>query len=54
MDDDGFGMTNDEEITVYGFIDKMGKVLVKFQTINNYDDLKVMRSMAEKIVEESK
>ena len=53
MDDDGFGMTNDKEIKIYGFIDKKGKVLVKFQAIKNYDDLKTMRAMAEKIVFES-
>lgn len=53
MDDDGFGMTNDKEIKIYGFIDKKGKVLVKFQVIKNDDDLKTMRSMAEKIIVES-
>lgn len=34
MDDDGFGMTSDEEITVYGFIDSEMNVLVKFQYID--------------------
>lgn len=27
MDDDGFGMTDDEEVTVYSFIDRKGKPL---------------------------
>ena len=34
MDEDGFGMTSDEEITVYGFIDSEMNVLVKFQYID--------------------
>lgn len=48
MDGDGYGMTCDEEINIYGFIDKKGKVLVKFRLINNSDELKKMRAMAEK------
>ena len=27
MDDDGYGMTDDEEITIYGFIDQQGKAM---------------------------
>lgn len=49
-DEDGFGMTDDEEITLYGFIDKNGKVVVKFQTICNYDELDELREMAEREV----
>jgi len=30
MDDDGFGMTDDEEITLLGKIDRTGKVVVPF------------------------
>jgi hypothetical protein len=30
MDEDGFGMTNDKEIPLYGCIDRAGRVLVKF------------------------
>ena len=47
MDDDGFGMTADDEIEIYGFIDTEGKVIVKFQTINDYKDLERMRKEAE-------
>lgn len=47
MDEDGFGMTNDEEIEIYGFIDRTGKVVVKFQMINDFDVLKQMRVEAE-------
>ncbi len=48
MDDDGFGMTSDEEITVYGFIDTNMKVLVKFQYIDdNLNRLSEMRKEAE-------
>lgn len=46
-DDDGFGMTGDEEITVYGFIDTSCQVVLPFRTIRSYDDLKTMRSDAE-------
>ena len=53
MDDDGFGMTNDEEISLYGYIDKKGNVLVKFQIIKKDDELKVMRQAAEKIVKKN-
>lgn len=48
MDDDGFGMTDDEEINIYGIIDTEGRVVVKFQTINNYKDLEKLRKEAEK------
>ncbi len=51
MDDDGFGMTDDEEITIYGFIDRQMNVLVKFRYINDdWDQLKQMRAEAEDIV----
>ena len=50
MDDDGFGMTADDEIEIYGFIDTEGKVIVKFQTINDYKDLERLRKEAEEIV----
>lgn len=52
MDDDGFGMTSDVEMNIYGFIDTEGKVVVKFQTINDSKDLKRMRKEAEDIVKE--
>ena len=55
MDDDGFGMTDDEEIDIYGFIDCNGKVVVKFRYINNcYSELDKMRKKAEKIVNSRK
>ena len=50
MDDDGFGMTNDVEIEIYGFIDKEGKVLVKFRAIKDNSELESMRKEAEAIV----
>lgn len=31
MDDDGFGMTDDEEITLYGAIDRKGNVVKKYR-----------------------
>ena len=51
MDDDGFGMTDDEEIEIYGFIDQNAKVVVKFKNINEcYGELDKMRKEAEQIV----
>ena len=50
MDDDGFGMTDDEEIEIYGFIDTKGKVLVKFKNIKGYGELGTMRKLAEDMV----
>ena len=51
MDDDGFGMTDDEEIEIYGFIDQNARVVVKFKNINeNYRELDRMRKEAEEIV----
>lgn len=42
-DEDGFGMTDDDEIEIYGFIDRQGKVVVKFQHIN--EDWKRLEAM---------
>ena len=54
MDEDGFGMTPDEEITVYGFIDSEMNVLVKFQYIDeDWKRLDRMRREAEKRLKEN-
>ncbi len=51
MDDDGYGMTSDSEITVYGFIDNEMNVLVKFRYIReDWKQLKEMRCEAEQIL----
>ena len=50
MDDDGFGMTADEEIEIYGFIDTQGHVLVKFKAIKDRKELDSMREEAEEKV----
>lgn len=53
MDDDGFGMTDDEEVTIYGFVDKTGKVLVKFRDIHeDWNILRIMRYEAEQKVKQ--
>lgn len=50
-DSDGYGMTDDDEIELYGFIDRKGHVVVKFRCINDdWKLLKQMRAEAEKIV----
>ena len=54
MDDDGFGMTSDEEITVYGFIDSEMNVLVKFQYIDeDWKRLDKMRRESEKLLKKN-
>ena len=52
MDDDGFGMTPDDEIEIYGFIDTKGNVLVKFKAIKDNKELEAVRQDAEEIVKE--
>ena len=55
MDDDGFGMTSDEEITVYGYIDSEMNVLVKFQYVDeDWNRLDKMRREAETILKTHK
>ncbi len=51
MDDDGFGMTPDEEVEIYGFIDRQGKVVSKFRHVNgNWKLIDKMRDEAEAVV----
>ena len=51
MDEDGFGMSDDEEVEIYGFIDREGKVVSRFRHIHkNWDLLKQMRAEAEAAV----
>ena len=54
QDDDEFGMTDDEEIEIYGFIDTKGDVLVKFRAIKDPSELVTMRKEAEEKVKELK
>lgn len=48
MDEDGFGMTDDEEITIYGYIDREGKPLIKFRAIEDFGELDQMEEEAKK------
>lgn len=48
MDEDGYGMTDYEEITIYSYVDRTGKPLVKFRNIKDYGELKVMEKEARK------
>lgn len=51
MDEDGYGMTDDDEITIYGYVDRNGKPLIKFRTIKNYCELKEMEKEARRNLE---
>ncbi len=50
MDEDGYGMTDDVEVNIYGFIDRKGNVLSKFRYIKTDDELKEMRGEAEQMI----
>lgn len=50
MDETGYGMGDGEEINIYGFINRSGKVVVKFQTIDDFSGLKDLRIKAEEMV----
>lgn len=50
MDEDGYGMTDDVEIEIHGFIDQNAKVVVKFRKIKSYSELDKMRKIAEEKV----
>lgn len=48
MDEDGFGMTDGDEVEIYGFIDRQDKILVKFQHINeDWKRLEIMKKETE-------
>lgn len=49
-DEDGYGMTDDEEVNIYGFIDTKGKVIVPFQYVSGQEMIDELRAKAEKIV----
>ncbi|MCD8235182.1 MAG: hypothetical protein LUD00_00705 [Prevotellaceae bacterium] len=46
MDEDGYGMTDDEEITIYSYVDRTGNPLVKFRNIKDYGELEEMEKEA--------
>lgn len=46
MDEDGFGMTDDDEITLYGYVDRTGNPLVKLRMIESLDELRKMERQA--------
>ena len=50
-DDDGFGMTDDEEVNIYGFIDRLGNVVMSFRAVKNYRELNTLRLEAESAVQ---
>jgi hypothetical protein len=55
MDDDGFGMTSDVEIEIYGFVDKELNVLVSFRYVGeNWKLLEGMREEAMRILRSDK
>lgn len=51
MDEDGYGMEDNEESVLYGFIDKKARVVVPFQA-KSWKELELQRTEAEKKAEE--
>lgn len=47
MDDDGFGMTDDEEVNIYGYVDRKGCPLTLFKYVEDLNQLEDMRRQAE-------
>lgn len=47
MDDGGYGMTDDVEVEIYGYIGRNGRVLEPFRMIESNSELAVMRKEAE-------
>lgn len=54
MDEDGYGMTDDKEVTIYGFVDRDGRALVRFRYIDDYSVLDGMEKEARKNLEPRK
>lgn len=54
MDEDGYGMINDEEITIYCYVDRADKPLVKFRNIKDYDELNEMKKEARRNLKKQK
>lgn len=48
MDDDGYGMTDDEEVALCGYIDRTGSPLVKFRVVSSSEEYKEMEAEARK------
>lgn len=48
MDEDGFGMEDNEESVLYGFIDKKARVLIPFRAMD-WNEIKRLRPEAEKL-----
>lgn len=46
MDEDGFGMTNDEEVTIYGCLNRCGRPLAKLRVVKDLSELSQMREEA--------
>lgn len=51
MDDDGYGMTDDEEVNIYGVIDRTCKVIVPFRLTNDSSEHQLMLQEAREILE---
>lgn len=42
MDEDGYGMTDDDELNIYGVIDREGRVVHPFRALNNYKEAEAL------------
>lgn len=51
MDEDGYGMEDDDEVNVYGVIDRTGKVIVPFRLTNDSSEHQLMLQEAIQILQ---
>ena len=51
MDEDGYGMEDDDEVNIYGVIDRTGKVIVPFRLTNDSSEHQLMLQEAIQILQ---
>lgn len=50
MDEDGYGMTNEEEVIIYGFIDRQCRVIFPFTRARNQIEVQQLRIKAAEMI----
>ena len=54
MDEDGYGMTDDEEINIYGFIDKECRVMLPFRLVESSSEIDQLHKQAVRALKHQK
>ena len=50
MDEDGYGMTDDEQISLFGYVDKYGRVVAKFRNVRQSSEFEEMKQEAKRLI----